>query len=250
MFSSLQLSSLTGVEPGTILEVLDPDGVALNLPFLKVRRVDRSSRLALLDPPGLQNAHMTAHNHAQQAGQTLRVRSREFSLTVMLRQRPDPAVPTRNDNLLDQELFRHLSMDPRHSRYVMRIVGATWTPGSATDALDIPLRRWDRRSEGSSAYIRVNDLGAPTDREAIRLGPEALVDVMPSGLTRIARHPLGEPPFTAGDDAVALMDDAMYVSAPTITSRAGAPDSTRSRIRRTCRWWPFPDRPAPPCNRR
>ena len=213
MFSSLQLSSLTGVEPGTILEVLDPDGVALNLPFLKVRRVDRSNRLAVLDPPGLQAAHMTAHNNAQLAGQNLRVRSREFSLVVMLRQRPDPAVPTRNDTLLDQELFRHLSMDPRHSRYVMRIVGATWAPGSATDDLGIPLRRWDLRSEGSSAYVRVNDLGAPADREAIRLGPEALVDVMPSGLTRIARHPLGEPPFVAGDDAVALMNDALYVGA-------------------------------------
>lgn len=211
LFSSLQLSSLTGVEPGTILEVLNSDGGALNLPLLKVRRVDRSSRLALLDPPGLQATHMTAHNNAQLAGQNLRVRSREFSLVVMLRQRPDPAVPTRNDTLLDQELFRHLSMDPRHSRYVMRIAGATWTPGSATDNLGIPLRRWDLRSEGSSGYVRVNDLGAVAEREAIRLGPEALVDVMPSGLTRIARHPLGEPPFTAGDDAVALMNDAMYV---------------------------------------
>ncbi|MBS0168395.1 MAG: phage tail sheath subtilisin-like domain-containing protein [Nitrospira sp.] len=213
MFSSLQLSSLTGVEPGTILEVLDPDGEALNLPFLKVRRVDRSNRLALFDPPGLQAAHMTAHNNAQMSGQNLRVRSREFSLVVMLRQRPDPAVPTRNDTLLDQELFRHLSMDPRHSRYVMRIVGATWTLGNVTDDLGIPLRRWDLRSEGPSAYVRVNDLGAPADREAIRLGPEALVDVMPSGLTRIARHPLGELPFTTGDDAVALMNDPMYVGA-------------------------------------
>ena len=217
MFSSLQLSSLTGVEPGTILEVLDPDGAASNLPFLKVRRVDRSNRLALLDPPGLQPAHMTAHNNAQLAGQSLRVRSREFSLVVMLRQRPDPAVPSRNDTLLDQELFRHLSMDPRHSRYVMRIVGATWTPGSATDDLAIPLRRWDLRSEGSSAYIRIYDLAndpiAPANPEAIRLGPEALIDVMPSGLMRIARHPLGESPFTAGDDAVALMNDAMYIGA-------------------------------------
>ena len=214
LFSSLQVSSLTGVEAGTILEVLDPDGAPLNLPFLKVRRVDRSSRLALFDPPGLQAAHMTAHNNAQMAGQNLRVRSREFSLVIMLRQRPDPAVPTRNDTLLDQELFRHVSMDPRHSRYVMRIVGATWILGSATDDLGIPLRRWDLRSEGASAYVRVNDLAAaPADREAIRLGPEALVDVMPSGLTRIARHPLGEPPFTAGDDAVALMNDPMYVGA-------------------------------------
>ena len=209
--STLELSSLTGVEPGTILEVLDPDGSSLSLPFLKVRRVDRANRLVVLDAPGLQAAHMAAHNSALALGQTLRVRSREFSLEVLLRQRPDPAVPTRGENLLDRELFRHLSMDPRHSRYVTRTVGATWTPGSSIDDLDIPLRHWDQRSEGASAYVRVQDLAGPADREAIRLGPEALVDVMPSGLIRSARHALGEPPFTAGDDAVSQMLDSMYV---------------------------------------
>ena len=209
--STLQLSSLTGVEPGTILELLDPDGSSLNLPFLKVRRVDRANRQAVLDAPGLQAAHMAAHNAALALGQTLRVRSREFSLEVLLRQRPDLAVPTRGDNLLDRELFRHLSMDPRHSRYVTRIVGATWTPGNSVDDLDIPLRHWDQRSEGASAYVRVQDLAGPAGREAIRLGPEALVDVMPSGLIRSARHALGEPPFTAGDDAVSQMVDPMYV---------------------------------------
>jgi hypothetical protein len=209
--STLQLSSLTGVEPGTILELLDPDGSSLNLPFLKVRRVDRANRQTVLDAPGLQAAHMAAHNAALALGQTLRVRSREFSLEVLLRQRPDLAVPTRGDNLLDRELFRHLSMDPRHSRYVTRIVGATWTPGNSVDDLDIPLRHWDQRSEGASAYVRVQDLAGPAGREAIRLGPEALVDVMPSGLIRSARHALGEPPFTAGDDAVSQMVDPMYV---------------------------------------
>jgi hypothetical protein len=206
MFSSLQLSSITGVEPGTVLEVLDPAGNPANLALLKVRRVDRPTRLALLDAPGLQAAHMTAHNNALLAGENLRVRSREFSLMVMLRQRPDPAVPTRDDDLLDQEVFRHLSMDPRHSRYVMRLVGATWTVGNPVDDLNLPLRRWDRRSEGASSYVRVLDLEASgAAREAIRLGPEALVDVMPSGLQRPARHPFG-----GGNDAVVMMNDAMY----------------------------------------
>jgi hypothetical protein len=125
----------------------------------------------------------------------------------MLRQRPDPAVPRAMTNLIDQEVFRHLSMDPRHSRYVMRIVGATWTPPATDDDLGIPLRRWDRRSEGTSNYVRVLDLGAtPADREAIRLGPEALEDVMPSGLHRPARHRL-----SGGNDAVITMNDAMYI---------------------------------------
>lgn len=206
MFSSFQVSSLTGMEPGTVLEVLNADGTAANLPLLKVRNVDRSNRLALLDPPGLQAAHMTAHNNAVMAGGNLRLRSREFSLTVMLRQHPDPAVPTRDDNLLDQETFRQLSMDPRHSQYVMRVVGATWTVGNPADDLDIPLRRWDRRSEGASNYVRVLDLEAnPSDRQSIRLGPEALVDVMSSGLERLARHP-----FANGNDALVMMGDGMY----------------------------------------
>lgn len=209
--STIQLSSLTGVESGTIVELLDPDGQPLNLAFLKVRSVDRANRLAVLDAPGLQATHMAAHSAALTSGQTLRVRSREFSLEVLLRQRPDAAVPSRDDNLLDREQFRHLSMDPRHSRYVLRIVGATWTPGSTVDDLNTPLRQWDQRSEGASSYVRVNDLANLADREAIRLGPEALLDLTPSGLTRSARHQLGEPPFTAGDDVVSQMQDAMYV---------------------------------------
>jgi hypothetical protein len=209
MFSSLQLTSITGAEPGCVLEMLDPFGTPLGLPLLKVRRVDRPNRLVLLDPPGLQPAHITAHANAVLAGNRVRVRSREFSIISMLRQRPDPAVPVRDENLIDQEVFRHLSMDPRHSRYVMRIVGSTWTPPGPNDDLGIPLRRWDRRSEGTSNYIRVLDLEPnAAAREAIRLGPEALIDIMPSGLTRPARHPL-----SGGGDAVVTMNDAMYAGA-------------------------------------
>jgi phage tail sheath protein FI len=204
LFSSLQLSSLTGVESGTILEMIDPAGTVL--PLLKVRSIDRSARLAVLDAPGLQAAHISAHNNAILAGTLVEIRSREFSLTIMLRQRPDPAVPSRNDDLLDQEMFRFLSMDWRHSRYVMKVVGATWTPGSPTDDLGIPLRHWDRRSEGTSLYVRVQDSLTEAATEVIRLGPEALEDVMFSGLRRAARHP-----FSGGDDAVLMMGDAMYV---------------------------------------
>jgi len=207
LFSSLQLTTLTGVEPGTILEMLDPSGASIpGLALLKVRRVDRTTRVATLDMPGLVAAHMTAVGNAALLGQQVRVRSREFSLTVMLRQRPDPSTPSRDDNLLDQETFRWLSMDPRHSRYIERIIGVTYTPGSDTDDNGDPVRRSDRRSEGSSEYIRVDDLAPDANRQAIRLGPETLVDVMPSGLIRPARLPL-----FGGDDNVLGMDDAMYV---------------------------------------
>jgi phage tail sheath protein FI len=208
MFSSLQLASITGVEPGSILEMQNPD-LSTVAGLLKVRRVDRTSRLVQLDAPGLTAAHMTAVANAAALAQSVRVRSREFSLMVMLRRRPDPTTPSRDDNLLDQEVFRQLSMDPRHSRYVEHIIGVTYTPGSDTDDRGEPVRRSDRRSEGASAYIRVrdprNDTGSLADPQAIRLGPEPLVDVLPSGLTRPARLPL-----FGGNDNVPAMNDAMY----------------------------------------
>jgi hypothetical protein len=208
MFSSLQVASSTGAEPGSVLAMSNPDG-SLVPGLLKVRAVDRTSRLVLLDAPGLTATHMAAVANAALLGQFVRVRSREFSLMVLLRRRPDPTTPSRDDNLLDQEIFRNLSMDPRHSRYVERMVGVTYTPGSDTDDRDEAVRRSDRRSEGASVYVRVrdprSDTGSALDPFAIRLGPETLVDVLPSGLTRPARLPL-----SGGDDNVAGMDDAMY----------------------------------------
>jgi phage tail sheath protein FI len=208
-FSSLQLASITGVEPGTILEMDNPDGTAV-LPLLKARSVDRATRLVTLDAPGLQPQHIAATTNAQAAGESVTVRSREFSLTVMLRQRPDPTAPVRDDNLLDQEVFRQLSMDPRHSRYIERIIGCTYTPGADFDDAQPPnpVRRWDRRSEGASWYARVLDAEVPANRQRIRIGPETLVDIMPSGLERPARHRL-----SGGDDLVSSMDDAIYVGA-------------------------------------
>lgn len=207
-FSSLGLSTLTGVEPGTVLELLNPSGVPVaGAALLKVRSLDRVNRLALLDPPGIQPAHSAAVAAALGAGLNARVRSREWSMTVELRRRPDPLVPIRGEELEDRESFRQLSMDPRHSRYVERVVGVTFVAGAAADDAGNPLRLWDRRSEGTSAYIRVQDLEPVlADRQAIRLGPEALIDVLPSGLTRAAR--LG---LSGGDDSVTLMDDALYV---------------------------------------
>ncbi|MBI5259400.1 MAG: phage tail sheath subtilisin-like domain-containing protein [Burkholderiales bacterium] len=208
MFSSLQLQSITGVEAGTVLEMRNPDGSGVD-GLLKVRRVDRATRLVLLDPPGLTAVHMGAVGAAAMLGQRVRVSSREFALFVMLRRRPDPATPSRDDDLLDQEVFRHVSMDPRHSRYVERLVGVTFTPGNDVDDNGEPVRRSDRRSEGGSSYVRVRDLAAAapsTAREAIRLGPEPLVDVLPSGLVRPARLALA-----GGDDQVPAMGDAMYI---------------------------------------
>lgn len=210
MFSSLQLTTVTGVEPGTILELLAADGTPVaGAPLLKVRAVDRATRLVLLDPPGLQPIHIVTVAAALMAGQPARVRSREFSLSVYLLQRPDAAVPARNGTVIDQEVFRHLSLDMRHSRYIEHVIGVTFPDGVDTDDRGQPVRRSDRRSEGSSTLIRVLDL-APDDaaRTALRISPEPLTDTLPSDLTRAARQPLA-----GGDDAVTQMNDAMYLGA-------------------------------------
>jgi phage tail sheath protein FI len=194
----ISLSNFTGVEAGTILELVDPDTELVVGDPLKVVAVDRASGEVELDGTGLSAAHIAAHNLAQMAGLNLRVRSREFAISIFLLQRPDPAVPSRNNTVIDSERFV-VSLDPRHSRYLHNVIGTTWVTGSETDDDGNPLRLWDQRSEGESAYIRVRDLavGNQPEQERVRPGPEALVDVLDSGQLRAARLPLD-----GGDDAI------------------------------------------------
>ncbi|MGR9099228.1 MAG: phage tail sheath family protein [Gammaproteobacteria bacterium] len=205
---TLRVDSLSGIEPGTLLELHHPDSGALGLPPLKVGSVNRSANnLVTLDSGTLTAAHANAFQNAVLAAVSLRALSREFRLAVYLKRKPDPAVPSRNDGLLDSEFFVHLSMDPRHSRYVERIVGTTWEAGDDLDDNGEPLRVSDRRSQGESAYIRVRDLAAnAAEALSIRLGPETLTDLLPGAVVRAARHALAD-----GDDGVSGMDDAMYI---------------------------------------
>ena len=186
----IRLASAAGVEAGTVLEFIDPATGEIIGDAAKVLHLDRSNfTITLADP-------LTA---AQQALGIV-VRSVEFSMTVLLLRQPDPASPSRNATVLDSETFRFLSMDPRHSQYVGTVVGLTEAAGGT-------LRPWDRRPEGSSAYVRIEDLAATAaDAEEVRLGPETLFDVLPNGRTRPARHPL-----SGGDDAVGTLTDTHYV---------------------------------------
>ncbi|SMF02937.1 hypothetical protein SAMN06265365_10646 [Tistlia consotensis] len=190
----MRLTSLTGVEPGTLLELANPGTGASVL--LKVRRTDASNGSVTLDGPGLDAAALAALGPI---GGPLEVRSREFRVTVWLRRRPDPAVPSRNDQIQDSETFRHLSMDHRHSRYFPSVIGDRAGPP----------RLEDGRPEGESRYLRVADRAADAAAtEAIRPGPEALVDLLPSGVERAARHALA-----GGDDSLATLVDATYLGA-------------------------------------
>ena len=188
--TTVRLGSATGVERGTVLELSDAAGLVDDP--VKVASVDRASGTLQLATP------LTA---AQQTP-GLRARSREFRLTVYLLRQPDPAQPSRNDQAVDFEEFRWLSMDPRHSRYFETVIGS----------FDVaaPIRRADRRPEGASWYVRVRDTatGNPAVQESVRLGPETLTDRLPNGTTRAARHRLER---VRGFDAIATIADAHYV---------------------------------------
>ncbi len=187
--TTIRLGSRSGVQPGTVLEFSDPaSGAVLGDP-VKVATVERATGNLLLAGAGLAPT--------QQAIGTV-VRSREFTLTVSLLRQPDPATPSRDDQVIDRETFRNLSMDPRHSNYVEKVIGSTAGP----------LRAWDHRPEGASLYVRVLDLGSLTDKASARVGPEPLVDRRPDGRLTPARTRLEAVP---GDDSIGTLGDPQYL---------------------------------------
>lgn len=99
--------------------------IAQRAPQVIVQALDRRGwGNRLLDGTNLAGAQIAAHNNALMAGTRLGVRSRELLLSVFLLQRPDPAVPSRNNTVIDREGFV-VTMDPRHSRYIHKVIGTS-----------------------------------------------------------------------------------------------------------------------------
>ncbi len=218
--TQIRLASSAGVEAGTILEIVDAANNPVGAP-VKVAVMNRATNDISLGGAGLAPAQQIVG---------LGVRSLEFRLTVFLLRQPDPVNPVRNEMVLDFEVFRYLSLDPRHSRYVERVIGVTWddAPGVTQDHAGRPLRLSDHRSEGESGYIRLRDQAQlivdPDDRlaelELVRPGPEPLIDILPDGRLRPARLRLER---TMGDDAIATLTDDLYIGQdnPTPELRTG-----------------------------
>ncbi|MCK9621354.1 MAG: phage tail sheath subtilisin-like domain-containing protein [Methylobacter sp.] len=197
----IRLDSAAGVEIGTILSLTDGQGTPIDMPF-KVDSIDR------------QNGYLLTLNTALPAVAALgmAVVSIEFSLSVFLLRQLDPAQPSRNNQILDAETFRNLSLDDRHSRYVHHVIGTTWVSGASDDKDGRPLRLSDRRSEGESVYVRVRDraqdLVEPNRTNilhSIRLGPEFLVDLV-NGRQESARRVLID-----GDDQIGTLIENDYI---------------------------------------
>jgi phage tail sheath protein FI len=203
----LRLDSASGVEPGTILELFD--GVSALATTVKVRAVERATGEVTLDPGAVLTGPQVAAVNAVPRAFT--VRSREFRLTVRVLAPRDPSVPTSTETVVDTEVFRNLSLDPRHTRYIQTVIGDT----------NGPSRLSDRRPDGESWYVRVRDLaqdlpeGPPAAApyrlptlNSIRLGPEPLTNRLSDGREEPARHPLA-----GGDDSMATIDDNAYIGA-------------------------------------
>jgi len=99
---------------------------------------------------------------------------------------------TRQNRIVMSEIHRYLSLDPRHSRYVVRVIGAI--PDGTN-----PLRP-DGRTEGEGQLIRVADMADETAKKSLRLGPELVLGSPPI--------PLG---LTGGDDEIATLSDLDYI---------------------------------------
>jgi phage tail sheath protein FI len=125
------------------------------------------------------------------------VRSREFKLTVQWVKRGRANVRTPGEErILDSETHRYLTLDDRHSRYIGKIIGSTTNPR----------RIWDRRPEGQSDYIRVEDpLTSQQTQDQIRPGPDLIYEVLPTGRRRSVGRPL-----IGGTDDTGGITDAVY----------------------------------------
>ena len=197
----LRLDSAAGVESGT--ELLVTDGTSTTTP-LKVLSIDRQndSLIELEATTPLPGAVVVGND----------VRSREYRFVIDLLRQPDPSNPARDAMAIDREVFANLSLDSRHSRYFQNVIGCTWNMTSSATTVDdeVPprqrsLRRWDRRSEGESNYIRVRDLSATP---GVRPGPVATYDPVPGGDPRLVLLPLG-----GGNDQLGGVGDPTYIGA-------------------------------------
>jgi uncharacterized protein len=168
------LGSAVGLEPGTILDIGYQPATAT--------APEQQGTLAKVESVS-GNAVVVAPPLAVTAG--MLVRTRAFKLTIEW---------VKGDQVVAGETFRGLSLDSRHSRYAVRILG---------DAAGPP-RPSDRRPEGESALVRVQDPGAATAQTTIRLGPDVLLEPNPLGqLVAVGRF------LTGGSDPVAGIDRSL-----------------------------------------
>lgn len=124
----------------------------------------------------------------------VRIRTVEFQLVVQLI-RINPR--TQREEIVEDEFFRQLSLDPRHPNYVVRRIGPIFVNDTDTPLQD------NGRTEGESNLIRVSDILTVAAAETtLRPGPDILLNGQgrPFGIL-----------FEGGDDAIASLTPAVYI---------------------------------------
>jgi hypothetical protein len=192
----LELKSTVGIEVGTVLEVgyqrATPTADEVPGELQKVTNVT-STKVDLAAPL------------AVAVTQGARIRTREFRLSVALRQLNPNTGKLRT---IESEGHRHLSMDPRHTRYFAKVIGHIWR-----NDIDTP-RQADGRTQGESDLIRVEDVLLdsltntldPSAESTIRLGPDLNIDTLPDG--RVLPVPSK---LSGGDDAIISVTKETYI---------------------------------------
>ena len=226
--TTIRLASASGVQPGTVLELADPvSGATLGDP-VKVRSINRSAQNAIT----LAGAGLSA---VQQVIGAV-VRSREFRITVRLLRQPDPGVPSRDSQVIDLETFGSLSLDPRHSNYIEKVIGA----------IGGPLRKWDRRPR-EPRTTSGSRTGRPRKRSRSRCGSAR----RPSSTFCPTAGPFprkcGWRPSSAGTRSA--VSATIPTSAPTTPTRTCAPGCRACATSMRSAWWRCRAGSAPGCSR-
>lgn len=173
---TLELASGVGIESGTVLEFYDVAGGVETVLFQQ-KVTGRIGSIVSFGPAGLDDLVPPG----------TRVRTHEFRLTVEC-VRVHPRTGREEVDADMSETFRNLSLDPRHSRYVVTVIGA---PGP------------DR--EGESNLVKVSDRGAATAEDDLRLGPDPLVHTVGGQELALGRF------LTGGDDDIGNLVSGDFV---------------------------------------
>jgi len=191
---TLKLQSVVGVESGTVLEFYRIEGGVFQSLFLqKVESVSFSDNKVGFGP----------RNLAHEVSTDMRVRTREFKMTIdciRINQRTlkEEVVPGMTETL------RQLSMDPRHTRYAVRVAGPIPRAGLSLRA--------DGRTEGESDFIRLEEVLPTAEAQAtLRIGPDILTETLPNSRTRVVGRLL-----EGGNDRMDMITDNTYIGTDAI----------------------------------
>jgi uncharacterized protein len=186
---TITLRTTSGIEPGSVLEFFTRNLAGVETIVFQQKVVGVAGNVVSFGAGGV----------TQPVTANMFVRTVEFQMTIEL-VKFNP-VTQQETGIVTSERFRQLSLDSRHPRYVVRVIGAIFVDDTSTP------RRADGRTEGESGLIRVADVLTPEQSQiALRLSPDILEFTSPNGQLR----PFGLF-FTGGNDNLGAITPANYI---------------------------------------